>query len=345
MKNHWRKWTEKLRYRLKTVSPPHFKIFKSLPFEDLFEKFYSPSSRPLIHRLFLLAFFISSPYFLGKLAALLTAPISSNVKGTPLRYTPPSPTILADLQEISKRNLFKKKGPAKPKSKMTERDRPCLASDHPSSSSLILLNTVVLQNRSKSVAMTKRGGQREIKAYREGDQIPSLGKIGRIEASRMVFFNPKNGQCEFVSAKGSGNDLVGSTHLTHVLSKEKGKELLDKEKMKKSVFNEGNHFKIKRSYLNESLENLPDLLSQAQAVPIRNADGTLSFKVMDIDPGSIFSKLGIQNDDKIKSIDGRPIRNQGQILGLFNSLKKVKKISLTVMRDGTEQKLEYSFID
>ena len=55
------------------------------------------------------------------------------------------------------------------------------------------------------------------------------------------------------------------------------------------------------------LGNISSVLTQARAIPITNGDGTISFKVTEIVPGSIYSQLNIQENDIITGINGKKL--------------------------------------
>ena len=56
---------------------------------------------------------------------------------------------------------------------------------------------------------------------------------------------------------------------------------------------------------------------------------------MDIQPGSIYDYLGIENGDVIKAIDGEPIRNLNEVMKLFGNVANLKTMNLTVGRNGS----------
>ena len=64
---------------------------------------------------------------------------------------------------------------------------------------------------------------------------------------------------------------------------------------------------------------------------------------MEITPGSIYSKLNIQENDVIKKINGEPINNLNEIMSLFGRIKDLKNLGLGIERDGIENEFEYSF--
>ena len=314
--------------------------------DHLTEKLYAFKNRPLIHRIFVIALFLGSFYSLGKLAALVLeinlAPAEVTRGARPTWQDFHLPNTTQQTQNIAARDLFNTKSALGPKTQAPKQRGPCLASSTASNAGVTLVNTIVLQNQRKSVAALKARGKKGILSLWPGDTIPAVGKIGKIEHLKIIFRNDKTGQCEFAAIKQRSPP---SPSKFRVLPPEQGQKLLDRLEQGKSVTHQGNHFTIKRSYLNQGMENISDLLGEVNAVQIKNPDGTLSFKITGVNPGGIFSKLGIENEDRITSIDGKPIRNQTEIFGLFQNLKTAENISITVLRNGTQQKLQYTFAD
>ena len=328
------------------------KLKGPLLFLDHFtEQLYSLKSRPRIHRLFVLALCLASSYSLGKFSALILqmetgrpAPVerSGNELALLAKLHQNTPNISRDIQIITSRDLFNTKQQTETANHGRQKRGPCLSSSTRSNSGVSLISAIVLQNEHKSVAALKVKSKRDVLSLWQGDPIPSVGKVGKIEHSRVIFRNDKTGQCEFAEIKKRSGELRSKIS---VLPVEQGKKLLDRMQNEKSVSQKGNNFTIKRSYLNQGLENLADIISDVNAIKIKNPDGTLSFQINGVEPGGLFAKLGIENEDRIQSIDGRPIRNQNQIFALFNNLKTAKNMSITVLRDGTKQKLKYTFAD
>ena len=116
-----------------------------------------------------------------------------------------------------------------------------------------------------------------------------------------------------------------------------------KKNLEKRIRVEGNKFYIKKSLKQEMLSNIGKVLTQARAIQIKNPDGSIAFKMVEIEPGSIYSMLNLKNGDIITKIDGKPIRNLNDIMSMFGRIKDISNLSLTVKKDGAEQVKDYSF--
>ena len=85
------------------------------------------------------------------------------------------------------------------------------------------------------------------------------------------------------------------------------------------------------------------ILSQAKAVPITNPDGTMSFRIDEIEAGSIFSYLGIQNGDMITKINGKTITSFNEIMNWYSQLATSTSVNLMLNRDGADVPRIYEF--
>lgn len=102
----------------------------------------------------------------------------------------------------------------------------------------------------------------------------------------------------------------------------------------------GNNFTVERSAITQQMQR-PEFLSQALMVP--NAGG--GFLVREIQPGSVYEKLGIRPGDVIRSVNGQPINNMEEVMKLYQQLggvNKVGNVSIEVMRGGRTENLQYN---
>jgi len=90
------------------------------------------------------------------------------------------------------------------------------------------------------------------------------------------------------------------------------------------------------------MKYISSILTQAKAIKIQNPDVTVSFKLTEMDPEGLFSYLGLQDQDIITSINGRPIYDMNEVMGLFGKIKNLDKLQLGVKREGSESVLDYN---
>ena len=105
-----------------------------------------------------------------------------------------------------------------------------------------------------------------------------------------------------------------------------------------------NNFMIKRADLLKYTNDLSSILMQARAVPNREpGTGNINgFRLLDMQPGSIYEQLGLQRMDVIKSVDGTPVDSPAKAMELYNTLKNSPKVSLQVERNGKTETMTYN---
>ena len=65
------------------------------------------------------------------------------------------------------------------------------------------------------------------------------------------------------------------------------------------------------------------------------------FKLFSIHPDSIYSKIGIQNGDVIKRINGNDVNSPGKALEIFSGLRDASGIDIEIERNGNNLQLRY----
>ena len=106
------------------------------------------------------------------------------------------------------------------------------------------------------------------------------------------------------------------------------------------VINE-NEFVVDEGELDRALENLPLLLTQARAVPFFKEGRAVGLRLFAIKAGSLFERIGLQNGDVLKAINGNSLADLSQALQLFQRLKEEKTINVVMERNMTEKEVRY----
>ena len=236
---------------------------------------------------------------------------------------------------ITRRNPFNSDGiiPKPLSSDIVEKpggDQPPVPSQLP----LKLVGTIVHGNPTRSVATIQNSSQslnKQFQAYRVGYEIKGMATILSVSRKRVVFRNINNGRKEFIEIKEDVKFKIG-------LSAPKAAG------PKKEVEREGNRFILKRSDVLKHTSNLPELLQQARAVPniIPGSGGQVDgFRLLEMEKGSIFEKLGLKRMDVIKGINGEPINSPAKAMELYNELKTAGRIDLEIERNGRPEVFNY----
>lgn len=334
--------TNKIKASLAGKSP--LNSLEKVSWNDFVLRLFSPYTRGKVHAVFIILLVVVITYMFGKNIALFINRTPPVVKSTrPLMSIPleKADTILQDINKISSTNLFNAKDNDKASTTTAKIDIDsiiCLDAERPTSLQIKLLDTIVLQDSIKSVASVQVRGSSELQNVREGERLDEMAEVSKINRMKLILKNLQTGDCEYAMTDAEASPLM--PHLKIVSAKE-GKSLF--KSINPNIKNTGNSFRIKRAFRDSMINNMSDILTQAKALQITNPDGSLSFKMTEIVPGSLYSMLDIQNDDVIDSINGKKIENLNDLMGLLGKIKEIDQFQLGSKRNGMPENKEYSF--
>lgn len=94
-------------------------------------------------------------------------------------------------------------------------------------------------------------------------------------------------------------------------------------------------FEVSRAEVQQTMENPSQFFSQMRAMPHFVNGKTDGFSISQVQQGSVFAQLGLQDGDLLTSIDGQPVTNPMQAMGLIQAVKTQSAIDLVVNRGGS----------
>ncbi|HYA37363.1 MAG TPA: type II secretion system protein N [Candidatus Methylomirabilis sp.] len=99
-----------------------------------------------------------------------------------------------------------------------------------------------------------------------------------------------------------------------------------------------NHYVVQRDQLAAEMRT-PDFLRQATMIPAASG----GFQVKQLQPGSLYEKLGLRAGDVIKSVNGQPVNSADDAVRLYQQMANVASIQIEVLRGGKPENLYYDF--
>lgn len=100
-------------------------------------------------------------------------------------------------------------------------------------------------------------------------------------------------------------------------------------------------FIVDRRALTGSVDNTSGLLTQLRAVP-EVADGRpVGFRLFQISPESVFTRLGIRNGDVVQRVNGTTLADPASLLGFLQRLRDEPRVALDILRAGQPRTLVY----
>lgn len=199
---------------------------------------------------------------------------------------------------------------------------------------LTLIGTLVHSNPEKSLASIELKSKNQILAFKVGQDIENAATIERIER-QVVFMRSRDGQLEYLEMKSASK-----------LSFDQAPKAAT-EKKKDVVQSGNNSFSIKRADLNKYTSDLSSVLMQARAVPARRegTGETYGWKLLDIQPDSIFTQLGLLPNDTITGVNGNAVTNVQQAMEMYQALRSSNKIVIQRERGGVVEEVTYNVVE
>jgi general secretion pathway protein C len=102
------------------------------------------------------------------------------------------------------------------------------------------------------------------------------------------------------------------------------------------------HYTVKKAEIDRALTNLSELATQARIVPSFKNGVANGFKLFSIVPDSLYSKIGIQNGDVIRRINGYDMNSPDKALEVYQKLRDANRIEVELERRGDTIRKQYA---
>ena len=103
-----------------------------------------------------------------------------------------------------------------------------------------------------------------------------------------------------------------------------------------------NRYEIDRSVLDTTLGDLNKIATQARIVPSFKNGVANGFKLFSIQPGSLYSSIGVENGDVVQRVNGYEINSPEKALELYQKLKESGHVTIELERGGQVIRKEYN---
>ncbi len=202
-----------------------------------------------------------------------------------------------------------------------------------------LLGTLVASDKLWSVASIQDMNNQRSTTYMVGDTIQGA-EVFDIERLRVIIIN--NGRKEFIDGQpGDGSAPTPSfTPPPPVAAASPAAPNNGLGNGIRAVSE--NDYEVPRTEIDRTLANLNDVAMQARIVPAFKDGQAQGFKLFSIRPDSIYSKIGVQNGDVIKRINGFELNSPEKALEVYTKLKEASRIEIELERNGSSIRKNYT---
>jgi general secretion pathway protein C len=178
---------------------------------------------------------------------------------------------------------------------------------------------VVMGDRGGVSAIIEELGSKRQLFVRLYEEVPDIGELTEIRRNGIVF--KQGNQQEFLELSTGQSDKPftpqpASTGAAAGAAGGQIKKVLDRREVE------------------QALNDLPKLLSQARAVPVLANGAMTGFRLDYIAASSFYEKIGLKHGDVLKQVNGVEIKDPGTMLSLFQQLRNEKSVKLDVLRNN-----------
>ncbi len=98
---------------------------------------------------------------------------------------------------------------------------------------------------------------------------------------------------------------------------------------------------VDRREIEAVVENMPQFLTKARLIPNFTDGKPDGFRIFAIDPGSVYSKIGLVNGDILQRINGVEIKDPANFARVFQQLKDEREITIDLVRNSKRETFTY----
>jgi general secretion pathway protein C len=125
-------------------------------------------------------------------------------------------------------------------------------------------------------------------------------------------------------------------------AEKKGGDDLTKEISKGIQKVSATEFKIERGVVDKILENTAALMTQVRIVPEKDGEKGSGIRLFGVQPDSLLGVLGMENGDKLQTINGFDMTNPEKALEAYARLRTADHLTVSVNRKGANTNLDYN---
>jgi type II secretion system protein C len=173
--------------------------------------------------------------------------------------------------------------------------------------------------------------------YRQGDQIPDVGKLISVEKDRVIILH--EGQKVAVEVPPDEYNGPGAMAGLGTSATASGLKPAPKAPVPKAAGVRqlgASEYQVDRSALNRNLHNLPELLT-----PNMIRGKTYGVAISHIQPGSVLEQMGLRDGDVIMKISGQALDDADKTMAMLNKVQPNQSISVELTRSGDVMLFNY----
>ena len=83
-------------------------------------------------------------------------------------------------------------------------------------------------------------------------------------------------------------------------------------------------------------------MTELRALPVLQNGTSNGFRLSEIQPGSIFEQIGLQDGDVLTAVSGQQLNDPARAMQMLSTLQTRSDVTLNVLRNGAPVQLSYT---
>jgi general secretion pathway protein C len=101
-------------------------------------------------------------------------------------------------------------------------------------------------------------------------------------------------------------------------------------------------FDVERSVVDSILENQAELMKSARIVPEKEGDKVVGIRLFGIRQDSLLGTLGLENGDRLSSINGFEMSDPQKALEAYSKLRSADRLTISINRHGKPMNIDFN---
>ncbi|MDJ0783753.1 MAG: type II secretion system protein GspC [Desulfosarcinaceae bacterium] len=183
----------------------------------------------------------------------------------------------------------------------------------------------------KAYAVIEDTTLRQQNLYRKGDSIQNASVKAILREKVILTVNGKDEILEMEKLQGG----IGGPIRRSVASRSVSAAQVDSPRRAQRIT-------LKRSLIEDSIQDITKLMTQVKITPHMEDGVPNGLALSNIQPNSIFRRMGLRNGDVLVGVDGQQIQSVDDALRLYDNLKTADSVLVDLKRRGREKSIEYN---
>lgn len=186
----------------------------------------------------------------------------------------------------------------------------------------------------RAYAVIEDTQKREQNLYRAGDSIQNA-TIKKILRAKVVLSVDGNDEVLAMEelAQGTAPSSRSARDRLPAIAAEGNAQLTTRRTQRVS---------LRRNMINEAMQDISKLMTEITIQPHLEDGQPAGLALQNIQPNSIFRRMGLRNGDILMGVDGQEIRSVDDALKLYQNLKDSDNVNVQLKRRGQERTINYN---